>query len=89
MQSYSWTLNTITLLDELLDVLTKSVRSWGRFYSIDGGIGYFSDLAGTRFIENLNSTKKSFERLDCYREDLQSLKETVATFSAVIFTLNA
>jgi len=80
----------MTLLDELLGVLTNCVRSWDRFYSTDGGFGYFSDLAGTRYIDNLHNIKKSFERLECSREDLQSLKETVATFSgAVSKTLTA
>jgi hypothetical protein len=84
-KGFDWTAQRMDLLNELLHVLSGLVDEWDTFISPNGDIGYFSDL--DEFPSNsqesrelgcpsssLRNIKQTFEKLEMYRQRLESLK---------------
>jgi hypothetical protein len=88
--SFHWTRQRIDLLAKLLRVLSGTIREWNTFISLDGGLGYFSDLekppsnsleiphpdhAG----QSLRSIKQTFDKLENKKQRLISFQEKLSS----------
>ena len=96
-RAFDWTLQRMDLLSELIDVLSGTMDEWNTFISLNGDIGYFSDLdefpssANSHEIRelgcpgsSLRNIKQSFEKLKTYRQRLESLTQSLSrNFEAV------
>jgi hypothetical protein len=85
------------LLSELIDVLSGTIDEWNTFISLNGDIGYFSDLDEFPRSTNphdfrelnypgwsLRNIKQTFEKLKTHRQRLESLTESLSrNFEAV------
>jgi hypothetical protein len=94
-KDFDWTAQRMRLLNELLHVLSGLVDEWYTFISPNGDIGYFSDL--DEFPRNsqesrelgcpsssLRNIKQTFEKLEMYRQRLESLEYSlIKDFEAV------
>jgi hypothetical protein len=85
------------LLSELVDVLSGTIDEWNTFISLNGDVGYFSDL--DEFPRSTNShefrelgcpgsslrhVKQTFEKLQTHRRRLELLTESLRrNFEAV------
>ena len=96
-KAFDWTFQRIDLLSELIDVLSGTIDEWNTFISLNGDVGYFSDLDefprstnSDEFRElgcpgsSLRNIKQTFEKLKTYRQRLESLTESLSrNFEAV------
>jgi hypothetical protein len=84
-EGFDWTAQRMDLLNELLPILSGLVDEWDSFISPNGDIEYFSDLdeppgnsQKPRELgcpsSSLRNIKQTFEKLEMYRQRLESLK---------------
>jgi hypothetical protein len=94
-KAFHWTRSRMTLLTELLCLLSATIREWNTFLSPDGDVDYFSDLdefpSNSRESRNseaagqsLRSIKQTFQELENFRHKLLSLEKSLSSdFSTV------
>jgi hypothetical protein len=96
-RAFDWTFQRMDLLSELIDVLSGIIDEWNTFISLNGDVGYFSDLDefprstnsyGFRELgcpgSSLRNIKQIFEKLKTHRQRLESLTESLGRdFEAV------
>ena len=79
-ERFDWTMQTMGLLRQLLDILSETTQAWERFCSSNGDIGYFSDLKSSlndRFAyEKIGAIKEAFENLTHLRYKLINLEKS-------------
>lgn len=99
----NWTQRTANLLEQLLDVLSKTIKSWEGFNSWNRDIGYFSsmeisaesDPSRLRARLSLRAINETFERLQNCQQLLLSLKhscdnsaQAVSSFLIIAITIS-
>lgn len=87
--SFDWTRQRRDLLTKLIGVLSGLIQEWNTFISLDGDVGYLSDLdespdsPGFRRPDHagqsLRSIKYAFGRLENDRQTLELLKEALSS----------
>jgi hypothetical protein len=86
---FNWTSHRVQLLSKLIWVLSGNIDKWDIFSSQDGNINYFSDIDkstskspefqhGYGAVPLLHRIDKTFEALKAHKQELESLKESLA-----------
>jgi hypothetical protein len=79
---FDWTLQTAELLRQLLNVLSENIKTWERFASANGDIGYFSDIdcsvgiSQSHPLRSLHAIKETFETLEGLQHKLLRLEKS-------------
>ena len=74
--TFDWTQQTMELLSQLLDVISKPIKAWQSFNSSNGDIGYFSRIESLSDISQCR-TRLSLRAINETFQNLKSLQQTL------------